>query len=80
MPHPVAGGAGAALALMFVLGIVIAVAAWVYQDARSHVRRGNPIVFSVGTLRVCTPIGWFFACLLLAELFLPVYIDSRGTA
>jgi hypothetical protein len=80
MPHPLGGAAGATLALVIVLGIVFAAAAWVYTDARMHVRRGNPIVGSAGSLHVRTPAGWFFACLLLAELFLPLYVDSRGMA
>lgn len=80
MPHPLGGASGAALALVFVLGTVFAVAAWVYSDARMRARRGNPIVGSVGAFYVRTPAAWFFACLLLAELFLPLYVDSREMA
>jgi hypothetical protein len=77
MPHPLGGSAAAALAVVIVVGAVFAAAAWVYTDARTHARRGNPIVCSAGALHVRTPAGWFFACLLLAELFLPLYFDSR---
>jgi hypothetical protein len=80
MPHPLGGATAAALALVIVLGAVFAAAAWVYTDARMHARRGNPIVCSAGALHVHTPAGWFFACLLLAELFLPLYVDSREMA
>jgi len=80
MLHPLGDSAGAVLALIFVLGILFAAAAWVYTDARMHSRRGNPIVVSIGLLHIRTPAGWFFACLLLAELFLPLYVDSREIA
>jgi hypothetical protein len=80
MPHPLGGATGAELALVFVVGIVFAAAAWVYADARTHARRGNPIVGSAGAFHVRTPAGWFVACLLLAELFLPLYFDSRQMA
>jgi len=80
MPHPSGGSTGAELALVFVLGIVFAAAAWVYADASRHARRGNPIVGSAGAFHVRTPAGWFFACLLLAELFVPLYFDSREMA
>jgi hypothetical protein len=80
MLHPLGGTTGAAVVLVFVVGIMFAAAAWVYADASTHARRGNPIVGSAGTFHVRTPAGWFFACLLLAELFLPLYFDSRGMA
>jgi hypothetical protein len=80
MPLPLGGTTEAALVLVFVLSIMFAAAAWVYADARTHARRGNPIIGSAGGFHVRTPAGWFFACLLLAELFLPLYVDSRGMA
>lgn len=80
MPHPLGGSTGAGLALLFVLSIMFAAAAWVYADASTHARRGNPIIGSAGAFHVRTPAGWFFACLLLAELFIPLYFDSRGMA
>jgi hypothetical protein len=80
MPHPLGGTTGAAVVLVFVLSIMFAAAAWVHADASTHARRGNPIVGSAGAFHVRTPAGWFFACLLLAELFLPLYLDSREMA
>lgn len=70
--------AGTTLVAVCVLGIVFASAVWVYTDARTYADRGNPIVLSVGSFQLRTPIAWFLACLLLAEFFLPVYIDSRS--
>jgi hypothetical protein len=77
MLFPVSGAA-AALVAVCVLAIAFASAVWVYTDARMYADRGNPIVLSVGSFQLRPPIAWFFACLLLAELFLPVYIDSRS--
>jgi hypothetical protein len=71
---------GGLIVAAVVLSIVFAVAAWIYTDARTYVRRGSPIVFSTGTFHLRTPAGWFFACLLMPELFLPLYIDSREFA
>ena len=70
--------ASTTLVAVCVLGIVFASAVWVYTDARMYADRGNPIVLSVGSFQLRTPIAWFLACLLLAEFFLPVYIDSRS--
>ena len=70
--------AGAALVAVCVLAMVFGSAVWVYTDARTYADRGNPIVLSAGSIQLRTPIAWFFACLLLAEYFLPAYIDSRS--
>jgi hypothetical protein len=65
--------------MMLVIG-VLAAAGWVYRDARAHHERGTPIVYSHGTLRIATPAGWFVACVLLCELFVPAYLDNRRPA
>jgi hypothetical protein len=65
---------------MVLVTAVLAAAGWVYQDARAHRRRGTPIVYSYGTLRIATPAGWFVACALLCELFIPTYLDNRSPA
>jgi hypothetical protein len=70
----------ALLLVLVVLACVVAVASWVYLDARAHVQNGTPIVFSQGNLHIGTPAGWFLACAVLFELFIPVYLDSRRPA
>jgi len=65
---------------VFVLCIIFAAAVWVYTDAKAHAGQGNPIAVSIGSLRLHTPAAWFFACLLLGELFIPIYVDSRSLA
>jgi hypothetical protein len=59
---------------IFVLAVGLAIDLWVYSDAKAHVERGRPVVFSAGSLEVSTPMAWFLACLLLWLLFLPLYI------
>jgi hypothetical protein len=77
MPFPV-DVAGVALVAACVVGLAFITAVWVYTDAKTYADRGNPIILSIGSFQLRTPIAWFFACLLLAELFLPAYIDNRG--
>lgn len=60
--------------------IIVAMAAWVYQDARAHAGRGRPIISSYGSLQLNTPMAWFLACLVMWETFFPLYLDSRGYA
>ncbi len=69
---------GMLIAILLVVGIVLATAAWVYKDARVSAGRGRPIVSSVGSVQLSTPMAWFLACLLLWEFCFPLYIDSRG--
>lgn len=66
--------------VVVVLSITFAAAVWVYTDAKTHAEQGNPIAVSIGSLRLHTPAAWFLACLLLGELFIPIYVDSRGWA
>ena len=66
------------LVIYAVLSVVFVTATWVYMDAKSFVGRGRPIASSVGPVRVRTPVAWFFACLLLWEVFVPLYVQSRS--
>jgi hypothetical protein len=66
--------------VVFVLCVMFAAAVWVYTDAKTHAGQGNPIAVSVGSLRLNKPVAWFLACLLLGELFIPIYVESRGLA
>ena len=63
-----------------VLIILGAVAGWVYLDAKERAQRGSPVVYSMDSFELRTPLGWFLCCLLLTELFVPLYIDSRSMA
>ncbi len=74
----VSGTGGMLIAILLALVIVLVTAAWVYRDAKAFAGRGRPIVSSVGSLQLSTPIAWFVACLLLWELCFPLYIDSRS--
>ena len=68
----------ALLMVLAVLAGIVAAAGWVYRDARAHQLKGTPIVHSTGNLHILTPAAWFVACVLLVELFVPTYLDSRS--
>jgi hypothetical protein len=70
--------AAAGPTIIVVLSVMFAAAAWVYADAKTHAGRGNPIAASVGSLRLRTPVAWFLVCLVAGEMFIPLYVDSRG--
>jgi hypothetical protein len=74
-----ASNAPGAVVLVFALvaGVVIA-ATWVYHDARARSARGRPVISSIGSVRVHTPLAWFVACLVAPEFALPAYADGRG--
>lgn len=79
IPVPAGSATGGVLVAVFVLlACAFATAVWVYTDAQASAGRGRPIVSSVGSVQLRTPVAWFFACLLLWEFFFPLYIDSRN--
>lgn len=69
-----------AVAVAVVLIVLMVGAGWVYRDAKEQAQRGNPVVVSVNSFQLSTPVGWFVCCLLLGELFFPLYLVSRGMA
>jgi len=42
---------------LLALLVVVAVDAWVYEDAKARAARGTPVVFSFGTFTIDTPGG-----------------------
>ena len=73
------GGTGPALMTAAVaLVMVVSMASWVYGDAKEQAKNGNPVVFSTSSFELNTPARWLLCCLLLGELFIPLYIDSRS--
>ena len=79
LAFPAIGAAGSMLVpILLLVVIVLATAAWVYRDAKASAGRGRPIVSSVGSVELRTPIAWFLACVLLWEFCFPLYIDSRS--
>jgi hypothetical protein len=69
--------------LVLILGpllVVLATGFWVYRDATALEDRGIPIVVSLGSFRVDTPVVWFLGCLLLWILFFPLYVTTRTQA
>jgi hypothetical protein len=69
----------ATLVPVFVLVVILAIDAWVYQDAKRCADEGAPVVLRVGTFVLATPTQWFVACLLLWIIFFPLYLVSRSS-
>ena len=67
----------AALASLVILLLVVALAVWIYDDARVRAEQGRPVIFQSGAFVLDTPGAWAIACLLLVVLFLPLYLVSR---
>ena len=75
---PVGNAAGGLLmALSALLAIISTADIWVYSDAKSLADRGTPVTAAIGALTIDTPVKWSVACLLLCELFPPVYFENR---
>ena len=62
----------------FVLVAFLAVDAWVYTDARAQQNAGTPVVCTIGSFVIDTPIAWFVVCLVLFIVFVPLYIVGRA--
>jgi cytochrome c oxidase assembly factor CtaG len=67
-----------ALGPILVLLAVLATDVWVYGDAKANTERGTPVVFSLGTFEIDTPLAWLLGCLLLWIVFFPLYMTRRG--
>ena len=74
----VSAAGGMLIAILILVAIVLATAAWVYKDAKSSAGRGHPIVSSVGSLQLNTPMAWFLACLVLWELCFPLLLHRQS--
>ncbi|MGI5156186.1 hypothetical protein [Microbispora sp. CA-102843] len=67
-----------ALVPLLVLVVALTADAWVYTDAKEHLKRGDPAVFTLGSVRIATPQAWFLGCLILWVVFFPLYLTVTG--
>lgn len=78
---PVDGHTGAvnpsAAAVLTIVLAVGAVSLWVWRDARSRDAHGRPVVATVGGLTFERPEVWAALCLLVALVFVPMYLVAR---
>ena len=65
------------LAPIIVVLVIIATDFWVFNDARTRAEQGNPVVFSVGSIRLDSPKVWAAACLFLWVFCFPLYLRCR---
>lgn len=56
--------------------VVFALDAWVYNDARQRLTRGNRVSVALGSFRIETPAAWFLGCLILWVVFFPLYLTA----
>ena len=57
--------------------VVAGASLWVLSDARSRTERGRPVVMTVGSVTVDRPEVWAALCLVLAVVFVPLYLAAR---
>jgi hypothetical protein len=62
------------------LVLVVVLDVWVYADAERRRDARRPVVASIGTLVLETPVAWLLACLLLWVLFFPMYLVARSNS
>lgn len=65
---------------LLVLAALLAACTWVYSDARALEGAGTPVVLEIGSFRVDTPQAWAAGCLVLAVVFIPLYLSARTTS
>ncbi len=64
---------------IIVVLVIIGTDVWVFTDARARAERGDPVVFSVGSIQLDSPEVWAVVCLVLWVLGFPLYLASRKT-
>lgn len=66
------------LLLPIVVGVLLlGVAGWVFQDARSHEREDRPVTVTVFGLTVESSSVWAALCLVLFAFAFPLYLVAR---
>ncbi len=58
--------------------VILGADIWVYSDAKTHAEDGDPVIFSVGSIRLDSPEVWAVVCLVLSVLCFPLYFASRS--
>jgi hypothetical protein len=64
---------------IIVLLVIFGTDVWVYRDALAHAQQGDPVVFSVGSIRLDSPEMWAVVCLFLWVIGFPLYLGSRNS-
>ena len=62
---------------LVLLGMLLLTVWWVYEDATSHARAGEPVVLRSPSFRLETPSTWAVVCLVLWVFFFPLYLRAR---
>jgi hypothetical protein len=67
-----------ALVPIIVALAILAIHISVYTDARAHAEKGDPVVFSIGSIRLDSPEVWAVACLILFVFAFPIHLACRS--
>ena len=62
---------------IIVVLVIVGTVLWVYTDARTHAEKGDPVIFSVGSIQLDSPEVWSVVCLVLWVFAFPLYLASR---
>ena len=62
---------------LVLFGTLLVTVWWVYQDATTHARAGEPVVLWSASFRLETPSAWAAVCLVLWVFFFPLYLRAR---
>ena len=63
---------------IIVVLVILGTDLWVYTDAKAHADKGDPVIFSVGSIRLDSPEVWAVVCLVLSIFCFPLYFASRN--
>ena len=65
------------IVLLVLLGMLLLTVWWVYQDAATHARAGEPVVLRSASFRVEAPSAWAAVCLAFWVFFFPLCLRAR---
>jgi len=63
---------------ILVVLVIVGTDVWLYTDARTRAGRGEPVVFSFGSIQLDSPEVWAVVCLVLWVFCFPLYLASRN--
>jgi len=64
---------------IIVVLVIVGTDLWVYTDARTRADSRDPVVFSIGSIRLDSPQVWAVVCLVLWVFCFPLYLASRNS-
>ena len=69
-----------ALVPVIVIVLLFTTDLWVYNDAKRRELDADPVVVSIGGLRIDTPLAWVASCTVFWTVAFPIYRAARKTS